>query len=119
VRVPGWVVEEPERISVATIDAERNAEVRRVMVDRYGRERWLADSGAQRVHEDECGVLYRRDMMRDGPSVFVGVVNSTPEPDGTSRRYYLRVPPGMKTAREAVAWTFGMTADEYLPEVQT
>ena len=33
-------------------------------------------------------------------------MNSTPEPDGTRRTYFLRVPPQMRTAREAVAWTF-------------
>ena len=31
-----------------------------------------------------------------------------PEPDGTYRRYFLRVPPRMRTARQAVAWTFGV-----------
>jgi len=28
------------------------------------------------------------------------------------------VPPNVKTAREAVAWTFGKEADEYLPLVE-
>ena len=41
------------------------------------------------------------------------------EPDGTFRRYWLRVPPNTRTAREGVAWTFGLTAEEYRPLVQT
>ena len=41
------------------------------------------------------------------PLTVVEVVNSTPEPDGSHRRYFLRVPPDTRTAREAVAWTFG------------
>ena len=40
------------------------------------------------------------------------------EKDGTRKRYFLAVPPTMKTARKAVAWTFGMSADEYKPEVE-
>ena len=49
----------------------------------------------------------------------VEVVNSTPEPDGTSRTYWLRVPPATRTAREGIAWTFGLTEAEYHPEKQT
>ncbi len=45
----------------------------------------------------------------------VKVVNSTPEPDGSRREYFLRVPPTVRTAREAVAWTFGLAADAYRP----
>ena len=40
----------------------------------------------------------------------VEVVNSTPEPDGSRKTYFLRVPPTIGTAREAVAWTFGLGA---------
>ena len=34
----------------------------------------------------------------------------------TERQYYLRVPPTITSADEAVAWTFGMDAQEYQPE---
>ena len=49
----------------------------------------------------------------------VRVINSTPEPDGSFKRYLLRVPPDITTAKAAVAWTFGKKPDEYLPGVQT
>jgi hypothetical protein len=49
----------------------------------------------------------------------VEVVNSTPEPDGTSRTYWLRVPPQTRTARAGVAWTFGVDAAAYRPQRQT
>ena len=45
----------------------------------------------------------------------VEVINSTPEPDGSRKTYWLRVPPTTQTAREGVAWTFGMGASEYVP----
>jgi hypothetical protein len=37
----------------------------------------------------------------------------------TGRAYVLRVPPTVQTAREAVAWTFGMTVEEYQPTAQS
>lgn len=49
----------------------------------------------------------------------VEVVNSTPEPDGTHRTYYLRVPPSIRIARPGVAWTFGVDEADYHPEKQT
>jgi hypothetical protein len=35
------------------------------------------------------------------------------------RTYWLRVPPQTRTARSAVAWTFGLTPEQYAPLVQT
>jgi hypothetical protein len=43
----------------------------------------------------------------------VEVANGTPEEDGSRKRYFLRVPSRMRTAREAVAWTYGLTDDQY------
>ena len=118
-RVPEWIVMRPERITVKAILAEQNAEVRRVMLDRMGLERFFSDAGAEPLQRDECGDLYRVDMADDEPLVFVRVLNSTPEPDGTRNQYILRVPPSMNTARNAVAWTFGLAGDNYAPEVET
>jgi hypothetical protein len=43
----------------------------------------------------------------------IEVVNGTPEPDGTRKRYFPQVPPNMLTARSAIAWTCGFTARQY------
>jgi len=40
--------------------------------------------------------------------VMVEVENATPEPDGHNKMYMIRVDPRCTTAREAVAWTFGI-----------
>jgi hypothetical protein len=106
-------------LTPADIRAEDNAELRRVMLEHYGYDRYLAESGATPVHRDETGVLWRIDLDGDEPVVTVEVVNSTPEPDGTHRVYWLRVPPRTRTAREGVAWTFGLTAETYQPVRQT
>lgn len=104
----------PDRIS-----AEENAELRRVMLEIFGYDRYLAETGARPLHRDETGVLWSIDLPGDEPVVMVEVVNSTPEPDGTYRTYYLRVPPDTRTARAGVAWTFGVDEADYRPEKQT
>uniref|UniRef100_A0AAU1ZRS2 DUF6745 domain-containing protein n=1 Tax=Streptomyces sp. NBC_00093 TaxID=2975649 RepID=A0AAU1ZRS2_9ACTN len=104
----------PERIR-----DEENAELRRVMLEFYGYDRYLEESGAVPVHRDETGVLWRVQLVGDEDVVMVEVVNSTPEPDGSSRTYWLRVPPTTRTAREGVAWTFGVEAEVYEPLRQT
>ncbi|NVI87144.1 DUF6745 domain-containing protein [Actinomadura sp. BRA 177] len=104
----------PDRIS-----SEENAELRRVMLEIFGYDRYLAETGARPLHRDETGVLWSIDLPGDESVVMVEVVNSTPEPDGTHRTYYLRVPPGTRTARAGVAWTFGVDEADYHPEKQT
>ena len=89
------------------------------MIDRYEVSRYLNESGAQLIAEDECGKLYRKRMNGDEDIAMVEVKNSTAEPDGTFRTYYLRVPPTVQTPREAVAWTFHLEPDDYVPTFQS
>jgi hypothetical protein len=119
VRVPRDVVEQPQALTVRRIQQERNVEVRRVMLERYGQGRYLRDAGARRVQADRTGVLWRCELGDDEPLVMVEVRDATPEPDGSRRTYWLRVPPDLRSAREAVAWTFGLRRREYKPRVQT
>jgi hypothetical protein len=108
--LPRYVIENPEKITVDDIENERNVEIRRVKINRYGQERYLLDSDARIVAEDDFGILYRKTFFDDEPLMMVKVVNSTPEPDGTFKDYFLRVDPnaygGLKTARAAVASTW-------------
>lgn len=116
VLVPEHAVMRPEAITLEETHAEENAEVRRVLMERYGLARYLQDSGAQLIHQDELGELYRTDVPGDEPLVMVKVMNSTEEPDGSRKPYFLRVPPQMTTARDAVAWTFGFESGEQYAE---
>jgi hypothetical protein len=111
----------PQEITVSMIDAERNVEVRRVMIERFGTQRYIAEGGGRIIHQDETGILWgsvtrpgRQDNIR-----MVQVVNSTPEPDGSYKEYWLRVPPWVSKAREGVAWTFGLDSKSYNPERET
>jgi hypothetical protein len=65
------------------------------------------------MQSDEAGTLLRRETIGE-PVVAVAV-----RCPSTGSEYMLRVPPTTKTAREGVAWTFGLAADAYQPSAQS
>ncbi len=115
VTVEDRVILNPGSISCKCIDSEENAEVRRILMEKYGQSRYLQESGAIAIHEDEFGTLFRKELENDEPLLMVRVTNSTSEPDGTFKQYFLRVPPWVTTAKRAVAWTFNVMEHEYEP----
>lgn len=108
-------IEAPHTITVADIERQDNTELRRMLIERYGPARYVTDSGAIVVHELPAdhpvqglrtGRVLRKDVPGDEPIVYVDLLNSTPEPDGTVKRYMLRVDPnayGGKAARNVHA----------------
>lgn len=98
---------------------QSNVEVRRLLIDHMGIEKFITQIDAKVIHEDEYGTLYRRALWGDEPLTVVKVKNSTPEPDGTFKDYFIRVPNNFKTAKGAVAWTFGTTGRKYKPVKET
>jgi len=117
--VPAKIIESPELITIESINYEHNQEVRRVMIERYGAGRYILDSDAEEVQQDEYGILYRQHLPNDEPVTIVRVKNSTPEPDGSIKEYFLRVPPDTETAKEGVAWTFGLESNDYKPDIES
>jgi len=113
------MIEEKERITVEMINAMENIEIRRVMLEIYGTGKYIIESGTKEVQRDEYGVLYWQEMANDEPLRMVRVRNSTAEPDGTFKDYWLRVPPEIRTAKQGVAWTFDLDEDEYAPIIET
>lgn len=144
VHVPSFVVEKPSEIELNRIYGERNLEVRRVMIERYGMERFFENSKAKLIDTGELGELYEiriptrfavdelwatpppwlpraaaRLWNAGGRMTIVKVKNSTPEKDGTYKYYYLQVPNNMFEADAAVAWTFGYrSANRYKRALQ-
>lgn len=119
VRVPAALFARLPHLRAKDIPAEPNAELRRVMLEFFGLERYVREAGAVRVHRDETGTLWCAEVPGDEPLMLVEVRNATPEPDGAHKVYWLRVPPWTQTAREAVAWTFGLPANDYRPLRET
>jgi hypothetical protein len=140
-RVTADLIERPETITIEAIDAERNTEIKRIMINRYksgapisGAAAYLLDGNAEVLDRDvDYGTLYRKHRSGDTDLVMVHVVNNTTEPDGTVREFFLRVHPELKpmtsagvvgtrqkmTARNAVASTWGMRGEDFSPEART
>lgn len=121
----GLPVAEHVMAPVAAMDArsirrERSVILRDIMIERFGLERFIRECGAKPVRREDVGTLWVADHPVPRRRVTaVEVVNGTAEPDGSYRRYFLRVPNTIRTARGAVAWSYGLTAKEYRVKVRT
>lgn len=108
----------PETLSASEVLGCRNAERRRVMIERMGVERFLEDARALPVDSDrEAGgrALYRIALERDEDLVCLSVTCPS-----TGRRYFLRVPPGTETCGAAAAWLAGFDKpSEFEPQLET
>ena len=116
VLVPSWIIERPaEEITRDDFFAQPNSEVRRVIQERMG-ERFIWEVGARFVEGGARGILYEVEFPgeHERTARYVQVHDASSE-----RVYYLRVPPTIATAEEAVAWTFGLDAMEYRPASET
>ena len=111
-RVEPWVVSGetgPERITL--IDSEENIEVRRCAIERYGWGEYVTDAGWRPVAVDDCGELF--DVPGETGQRVCVVVNGTVERDGTQRKYGLLCRDHHSTPLEAVAASYGVTAEQY------
>lgn len=110
---------EPEAITVGEIVGEKNAEIRRVMLERIGYARFLEEAKAEELDRDRDAGGERR-LVRvplEGDEDLVCVAVQCPS---TRRQYVLRVPPNMRTCRQAVAWVAGFNdPDAYQLVVET
>lgn len=88
-----------------------NATLRREALHFYGIEKFFKQMNTKKIHQDgrnELLTLHWHETER--PITMVKVIDST-----TKDVYLIRVPPDMKTVRQAVAWTFYMKEKEYYP----
>jgi hypothetical protein len=118
IAVPEWIIERPELIDVRRISTALDPQVRRCMIDIFTPARFVAEGGALRVSQDETGVLWRQRWRWEAWTA-VEVTNGSPEPDGTYKHYFLQVPATVRSAREGVAWTYGLPEQRYRPIVRT
>jgi len=65
VEVPEAVVLDPENLGAQRILEEPNVEVRRVMLERFGCDRFVKDLGLKAKQQDEFGTLYRMAIRDD------------------------------------------------------
>ena len=90
-------------------------EVRRVIQERSG-ERFMINVGGIVIDAGPSGTLYEVPLPgdRERTARYVQVQDAS-----TARRYFLRVPPGVQTAAEAVAWSFQVAVEAYGPAQET
>ncbi len=123
-QLPSWIIEEPDKITSDMIWNEANAEIRRVMIELFGLDNLLKESDADLIDKNEdphIGSLWHIPLEDDEDLFMLEMRNSTPEPDGSWKTYVIRVPPGMDTAQEAMAWSygFGEEPEKYKPILQS
>ncbi len=129
IAISGQAAFHPETISAEQVLREPNAEMRRMLLERMGMDRFVA--------EGKPAVL-DSDSDRGGPRVLLRIVpdyqnhameQETKEAEevflqvrdpSTGRGYILRVPPTMTTCHQAAAWIAGFeNPDDYHPDVET
>jgi hypothetical protein len=119
VPVDARIAFEPGTITAAEVLGERNVELRRVLLERMGYEAFLQHAQARIVDRDEDAGgerrLLRVPLPDDEDLVCVAVICPS-----TGRQYLIRVPPAMRSCRQAAAWIAGFdNPDDYRPVAET
>jgi len=140
VLVPAFVVVRPDWITIKHIRDEQNAEVRRVMIERMGWDKFCSEAKMNVLHEDKLESNFpsipMSEMVSEGarlvtsyrPGVEIAqlleadrIVDFEDRPlrfvrltdPSTGRQYTLRVLHSHTRCYEAVGWTFGKTEEQY------
>lgn len=147
VRVPEFVIMNPDSITLKIILRQKNIEIRRCLIERFTEGRFLKELGAKKETEDDWGILWlvkRSDLEKEMPDrsltidyrVENEVINWNREigrlfgrgrilkyvqvkDPSTDRQYFLPVPSTIHRAKQAIAWTFHLKEEEYQPQIQT
>jgi len=119
IRINERIAFQPELLTAKEALAEKNAESRRVIIERMGYLRFATEAGAKVLDEDtDAGgkrQLLQIELREDEP--LVGLACFCPS---TARQYFLRVPPKMKTCHQAAAWMAGYDNPSlYSPKIET
>jgi len=120
--VPKEWIDSPESLTKEHVLKERNAERRRALFEIMGPKRFSEAMGLETINQSvdqfrNLQSLYRtkeKDLVAKDFIQFAEVTCPS-----TQRHYFLCVPPEIKTAADAVAWTFGYDSDSYSPDVET
>lgn len=98
--IPAWILEDHESITVNDIKSMQNAETRRIMREVYGESKYILNCNPTVIDADTEGAKQGaapRILLKDedGRYWLVGTDGST------TRVYYMEVPAGTKTCKEA------------------
>lgn len=114
--VPRELVE-TDKLTIEQILTERNAEIRRLMIERYGQERFICDAKAEVLDKRGDDELIKIPLEGDPEGALVALKVRCPS---SGAIYVLRVPPGQTKVPSALAWTFGYErAKDYKLQAET
>jgi hypothetical protein len=107
-----------DKLDARWVLKDKNAELRRMMIEAMGSDRFFSQLETQVLHKDldiqgnpRTLLKFNISDAQAGYLLAVRVVCPT-----TGRIYHLGVPPTVKTCAEAVASTFNLRAKEYSPK---
>jgi hypothetical protein len=110
---------QPESITAREAMGQKNTELRRVMIERMGNERFVKEANAKVIDRDQ-DAGGDRELLRlplENDEDFVCLACNCPS---TSRHYLLRVPPTMQSCHQAAAWMAGFDdPTKYKPIIET
>ena len=104
VEVDEQVVLHPDTQSVQQIRRERNAEVKRIRIERYGWDRYLAEVGAEAIDRRRNDIEATRETLFRTPDRERILVCACPS---TARVYALAVPWNVQSCERAQGWLSG------------
>lgn len=126
VPVPQSVIEHPELITASDIFNEDNSEVRRVMCERMGWDKFIIQAKLELISEcpdpgnfDKDGSqrmlrLYKTPELIEGTAVnLLHCINGTPKPNGVVPQYGITTPIDILDPLEAAAWVANMPVEMY------
>jgi hypothetical protein len=117
--VPDRIAFDPESITIEDILTERNVTLRSILLDRMAIESFVKRSRAI-VADVDCDRGGERRLLRipfERGQDFVCLDVRCPS---TRKQYFLRVPPDVRTCRQAAAWMAGFrNPTDYQPMVET
>jgi len=118
-RVPDRIAFHPETITVREILREQNAEMRRVLLERVGRE-WFCENARAEVVDSDTDTGGERRLLRVPFGEGEDYVCLEVRCPSTARKYLLRVPPQLTTCAQGAAWLAGFSNERrYRPLVET
>jgi hypothetical protein len=100
VKVPKYVVLQPEKITLEKIKKAKNNEVRSIMIERYGWQRYLVDSDAKMLDKRDNAIENTKEALFVTGSLGNRLVVTCP----TGRVFTLGVPNTASTCEEAQKW---------------
>jgi hypothetical protein len=107
VNVPKYVVLQPEKITLERIFKAKNNEVRSIMIERYGWQRYLVESDAKMLDKRDNAIENTKEALFATRSLGNRLVVTCP----TGRIFTLGIPNTNKTCEEAQKW-LGNASDE-------